>query len=148
MPLSAGRLLPVRTPWSGQNRLRQWNKMKKVGINLEQNKSEAEWIAAFDRFYDAATPLWFTWLGWAAILGVIHFVVEKTNSIGIRVVWGISWWLFLMYFINFFYRFELENLPWVKSAPLARLISILASGLLGGAVHLLLWSIVTEIGSK
>ena len=107
-------------------------------IDFKTKKTEAEWQRAIDRFWLALTPRWFEWLSWITILGVITFLAEKTNSSAMNLIKIISYIALFMYFQSFFFKFELENIPGIQSAGIARLISLLISGSLAVGVWLLL----------
>jgi hypothetical protein len=36
------------------------------------------------------TPIWFEWLGWFCTLGVVGYTAEKTNVLGLQIIYGIS----------------------------------------------------------
>jgi hypothetical protein len=42
------------------------------------------------------TPLWFEWLRWFLALGAIGFVAEKTHVLGLQIIYGISYVVFMM----------------------------------------------------
>jgi xanthine/uracil permease len=43
------------------------------------------------------TPTWFTWLRWFLALGAVGYVAEKTQNIGLQIIYGISFVAFYMF---------------------------------------------------
>jgi len=41
-------------------------------------------------------PIWFNWLRWFLMVGAVGYLAEKTNNIGLQIIYGIS-------YIAFFY---------------------------------------------
>jgi hypothetical protein len=42
------------------------------------------------------TPIWFEWLRWFLALGAVGFVAEKTQVLGLQIIYGISYVVFMM----------------------------------------------------
>ena len=57
-------------------------------------------LNTWKEFWDKATPIWFQYLGWFLALGAIGIAAEKTKSLGLIIVYGITYVFFFM-FINF-----------------------------------------------
>ena len=108
-------------------------------IDFDKKDTEAGWQARLDKFWLAATPRWFDWVGWLLILGALTFVAQKTSNMAVKIVTAISYALLFMYFQSYFYQFEFVNLPFVKRHPyFARAASLAISGLLGLGVYFLI----------
>ena len=115
-------------------------------IDLKEKKSEAEWQRTVDRFALAATPKWFEWLGWVLILGALTFLEKKVDSVALHILLGISGGLFVLYFFNFFYQFEFENIPFIKSPAVARIVSIVLAGAIGTGLWFLFRAVIDVLG--
>jgi hypothetical protein len=84
---------------------------KRKRIDLRARKTEPEWAAAWGPISISLAPKLFEWAGWAFLLGGIRYMGDATGLIGVRaidVVLTFSLWL---YFLEFFYRFEIVGFP-------------------------------------
>jgi len=117
-------------------------------IDLKVKKTESEWQRAIEKFALAAVPKWFEWLGWVLILGVLTFVARETNSVAVKIILGISGGLFFLYFSNVFYRFEWENIPFVRSRAVARIVSIALAGGIGVGLWFLFERVIDVLGER
>lgn len=77
-------------------------------VNIAAKKTEDEWAYALQSFLEKVTPLWFTWVGWMTALGGISYVAEKTGSVPLTVIEGISRGLLSSYFAYYFASFRVE----------------------------------------
>ena len=109
-------------------------------INFSAEKTEHEWQTTSDAFFLAATPKLYEWLRWVITLAAISYVQHKSHSTAISVLLGVTYALTFSYFMVFFYQFKFTGLPVLKTPRAARLVSIILSGLLGGAT----WYLVRE----
>lgn len=103
---------------------------KKIEIDLQRKETEAGWIAIIDRFSLQATPRWFNWVAWLFALGAIHFLHDRSPSIITGAILGISYLLLFSYFFAFFCRYEIRGIPFLTNPKLARLVSLVISGIL------------------
>lgn len=51
---------------------------EKIPVNISERKTEDGWMNAQDDFFLSATPIWFEWLKWMAILGVIRVIADES----------------------------------------------------------------------
>ncbi len=110
-----------------------------IDVDLFKKRTEYESQQAWDKFWLAFGPKWFTWLGWVLILGAFQFVAVKVDNFSLRAVNGLSFMVLLCYFQCFFYQFKFINLPLTKDRPkVARLVSLLISAVLALGVMILL----------
>jgi hypothetical protein len=71
------------------------NEPKKV--NLSAKKTEAEWGKAMDDFFLYSTPIWFEWLKWIAITGVLQVAAAKTHDVFIQFAIIIIFFLYILH---------------------------------------------------
>jgi len=43
------------------------------------------------------TPIWFEWLGWFLALGAVGYIAERTQVVGLQIIYGISYIAFMMF---------------------------------------------------
>jgi hypothetical protein len=43
------------------------------------------------------TPTWFNWLRWFLMVGTVGYLAEKTNNLGLQIIYGISFIAFFMF---------------------------------------------------
>ncbi len=117
-------------------------------IDFDEKDTEAGWQKRLDKFWLAAAPKWFEWIGWLFLLGALKFVEKKTSNFTVTVISNVSYVLLFMYFQSHFYQFEFVNIPFVKKHPkLARFTSLGISGLLGIGIFLLISYSIAEFKS-
>lgn len=117
-------------------------------IDFDAKDTEAGWQARLDKFWLAATPQWFDWVGWLLIMGALTFVSQETLNIAVKIIVAISYGLLLMYFGSYFYQFEFINLPFVKRYPkVARVTSLAISGLLFLGTYFLIRFSIADFAS-
>ena len=93
------------------------------------------------------TPIWFNWMGWVIILGTLSYLSEKTGSIPVSVLFWISYILLFLYLTKYFYQFDWENFPFIKSPKISFVISVLLSAFLGWFSWYLFSSVVEVLNS-
>jgi len=111
---------------------------KEIDFSIEKN--EYEWQTTFDSFFLAATPEFYEWLRWVITLAAVSYVQRKSHSMAITVLLGVAYALSFSYFMAFFHQFKFTGFPLLKNPRADRFVSILLSGLLGGAT----WYLVSE----
>lgn len=114
-------------------------------IDFDKKKSEEEWLTPLHKFFLAATPKWFNWLGWVFILGALSILAEKSQSMAVTIIYAISFIFFMNYFMIYFYQFEFHNLPFIRNNVVAGIISILFTALLGAGLFLLFNSLAHSL---
>ena len=87
----------------------------RIELDLQTQKTEGEWQSTLDRFWLAVTPLWFTWLEWVALLGVLSYLAETTRATVLMVAVSLSYTALFFYFFAVFFRLEIRGFPRVKS---------------------------------
>jgi len=103
--------------------------LDKQQIDLQKERSEPEMQEVLDRFYLAATPKYFEWLGWVAALAAVTYLKNKHGGFALSAILTIGYVLLFSYFQAFFYRFELVvNKKW--SARTRRWFSLGLSAIL------------------
>ena len=120
------------------------NEHEPIKIDLRRQETEAGWIAVQDRLGLKATPVWFNWIGWIIALGALHYFHDKSQSIAIAIIIGISYVLLWFYFIGFFFRFEIKGIPFLAKPRIARLISFIISGSFAFAA----WQVATTVARE
>jgi hypothetical protein len=106
-------------------------------VDLGVDKTEEEWGEAMGEFFLNATPLWFDWLKWVIIIGVIKVVADKTQDPLVQLSLGISYIFLMLYLMGFFYRIDF-HIPSIKSEGKRLIISALLSGLLSTSIFIFL----------
>jgi hypothetical protein len=43
------------------------------------------------------TPVWFNWLRWFLTLGAVGYTAQKTQNVGLQIIYGISYVAFFMF---------------------------------------------------
>ena len=109
-------------------------------IDLSAKKTESQWQEEVDTFVLAAAPKLYEWLRWVITLAALTYVELKTKSAAVTVLLAVTSSLTFLYFLSFFYRFQIKGLPFLKNPRAARFASLLISGLLGGIT----WYLVNE----
>lgn len=105
-------------------------------VDFSAKKTEAEWLAASDRFWLAVTPKLFEWLGWVALLAGVSFVQKKTESGWLLLFLVLCTVSLMFYFFALFAKFEFTGFL-SSHRNVQRFISIcLSSALAGGAYYL------------
>lgn len=107
----------------------------KIEVDFSRKETEAGWIEVVDRFGLNAAPVWFTWIGWIFALGALQFFFEKSRSVSLAAVIGVSYFLLWLYFWGFFFRFRFKGLPFSRRPAFAKFFSILISS----ALAILFW---------
>ena len=121
---------------------------RKMKIDFNTKKTEADWQRVFDDFCIKATPKWFEWLGWVLILGALTFLTELTQNTILSITSWFSYFALFLYLQSFFFSLDFHGLPFVKSEKIRRLMSLLISGILALCVWLFLIKLVSEISGK
>lgn len=117
-------------------------------IDLGSKKTEAEWQKTVDDFCKKATPLWFQWLEWLLILGVVTYLAEQSESALLKAVSGLSYWMLFLYLQALFFSLEFYGFPWTKSERARRIVSLVLSALLCLAFWWIFAHLVSEIKGK
>ncbi|MEP2802577.1 MAG: hypothetical protein ABJZ76_11610 [Alphaproteobacteria bacterium] len=121
------------------------NDQKKIKIDLKRKETEASWIAILDHFSLRAAPTWFSWISWVLALGALHFLHSKSDSFVLAAVIAISYSLTWLYFVGFFFQFEIKGVPFLKANSVSTFISLSASGLLAASAWIAATFIAREI---
>jgi hypothetical protein len=114
-------------------------------IDLSAAKTETEIQKAQDKFFLKVTPLWFDWIKWVIIIGVIQVVADKTQDISIHLILGLSYLFLMLYMVAFFYQIEFHGIPLIKSEGKRRIVSGILSGLLSMGVFYLLNHLANQL---
>jgi hypothetical protein len=117
-------------------------------IDLKARKSETEWQQILDVFWKKATPQWFDWLEWILILAVIDYVAQRTHSVVLKFVSGLSYSALFFYLQSFFFSLKFKGLPLVKSDNARRLVSLSISALLTMVVWLFFRSLLAQLRGR
>ena len=80
-------------------------------VNISAKKTEAGWAEANDNSFLSATPIWFDWLEWITILGIVQVVADKTQDQYVKLISSLSYAFLAFYLFAFFYRFEFVGIP-------------------------------------
>lgn len=91
------------------------------------------------------TPIWFQWLGWILILGTLTLLYERTGNVATGCIVLFSHILFFYFFVKYFYQFDWQSFPFIKSQKIAFIISVLLSGIIGYFVWSLFYSVIETL---
>jgi hypothetical protein len=115
-------------------------------VDPRTKKSEAAWIESWDRFFLAATPKIFQWLGWCVLLGAVELVREASGSVALAAIQGTCIAALWFYFVAYFNRIEvvgvLGNRPWA-----ARFVATVISSAMAGLAYWVSQIAVAALGS-
>jgi hypothetical protein len=117
-------------------------------INFNAKKTEAQWQNTIDEFWKKLTPLWFDWLQWILVLGVIGFLAEQTRNIILLITYAFSYIALFFYLQGFFFSIEFKGFLRTKSKRVQRIASIVLSGILLIGVWFLLSSLILLVKGK
>ena len=117
-------------------------------VDLGAKKTEAEWQETIDDFWKRVTPLWFQWLEWLLILGVVAYLAKQTQTVVLKLVSGLSYAMLFLYLQALFYSVEFYGFPLIKSERVRRIASLILSAALSIALWLLFKSFVSAIQGK
>ena len=101
-------------------------------VDLAAKKTETDWQAAIDKFWLAATPEIFKWLGWVVALAVLKLIDEKSGSKTVSATRGLCFVAMIFYFNAFFFQFVFVNPPIVRNPKVRWFVSLAISGGLAG----------------
>jgi hypothetical protein len=116
------------------------NKRKRIDVRVK--KTEAGWIDWMDKITFTNVPKWFDFIEWLFLLGAMSYLVEKTNSVYIKIIYAISYVFLSIYVFRYFLSIDYILFPFIKSVKIQLLISVILGGLLGYASHLLIQKII------
>ena len=117
-------------------------------INFNVKKTEKEWQNSWDQFWIAITPLWFDWLQWILVLGVLGYIAKQTQNLFLAIIYVFSYMAFYSYLQGIFYSLEFQGLPFVKTKRAQRIMSLLLSGIMAIAVWFLISNVISELQGK
>jgi hypothetical protein len=108
-----------------------------------ENKSfEQDVQRKLDSFWLQATELWFKWLAWSMLVGVISYIEEKTGNQVIGILKVLSYMALLMYWQAFFFSRRFDLFPLLKRELSRRIIYLVISGLLAFAVSMIISQLI------
>lgn len=115
-------------------------------------KTEAEWIEATDSFFLKYTPLWFKFVGWLILLGVLKYIEQASHSKLVGLIYALSFLGLYFYLQALLYNFPFfKFLPskFIRSERFAFIFSITTAALLLFLLHFyLLEKIITDLSAK
>jgi hypothetical protein len=117
-------------------------------IDLNTKKTELQWQETIDSFWKKVTPLWFDWLQWVLVLGVIGYIAQESRSTALAVCYEFSYIALFFYLQGLFFSIEFQGLPLLKSKRAQRITSFVLSGLLSLAIWFFLARIISELRGK
>jgi len=110
----------------------------KIVVDFAAQKTEAGWQSVWDSFWLRFTPHWFTWIGWATLLGGLGYLWRVTKLTSVLIATVLSGVFILMYFYSFFFRFDFRNVPLVgRHRKASILVSLILCGALSTGAYLL-----------
>jgi hypothetical protein len=121
--------------------------MEPLKVDLSAKKTEPEWLRAWDDFWLATTPKVFEWLRWAITLAAVQYIAKKTHSTAAYVVLMVGFIAMLNFYFAYFGRIRFVGFSWPASETGRRLVSTMASVLLGCGTYWLIRLIVDAIVS-
>jgi hypothetical protein len=117
-------------------------------IDMNSKKTEPRWQEVIDNFWKKVTPLWFDWLQWVLVLGVLGYVANQTKNIILVIIYAFSYMAFFFYMQSTFFSIEFVGFNGIKSLRIQRVLSIVISGSLSIAIWLLLSNVIIQIQGK
>lgn len=84
-----------------------------IEVDLRERRTNPAWARTYERFFLAATPKFFEWIGWVFVLGALQYSREASGSSILAIVEGIATVLLYMYFFSFFVRIKVVGWPFV-----------------------------------
>ncbi len=67
------------------------------------------------------TPTWFNWLRWFLMVGTVGYLAEKTNNIGLQIIYGISYIAFYMFITTTIS--DILNIKFIKNQAFNKIIT-------------------------
>ena len=103
-------------------------------VDFRAKKSEAEWLQTWDRFFLAATPKLFEWLGWCVLLSAVGIVRQVSGNAVLAIIQTVCIAALWFYFAAYFNRMELVG--FLRPKPkVARFASIVISSAVAGIAY-------------
>jgi len=112
-----------------------------IKIDFSHKETEAGWLQLIDDFGRKAAPVWFNWIAWIFLLGLLEYLFKKSHSVIVGVTIGISYLLLLLYFQWFFCRIDFKNVPVLCRIQNKIFISVFLSVIMG----FLFWKAAIQI---
>ena len=117
-------------------------------INFKAKKTELQWQEDFDNFWIKATPLWFDWLQWIIVLGVLSFFAQQSKNIVLLITYAFSYIALFFYLQGIFFSLEFKGFPLLKSKRWQKAISIVVSGILSFSIWYFLTNLILQLQGK
>ena len=117
-------------------------------IDFNEKKSELKWQETLDNFWKRVTPLWFDWLQWILVLGVIGYLAQQTRSVVLYISYIFSYGALLSYLVALFYSLAFTGFPLIKSKRIKRIASLITSGILTFIIWFLLSNLISQLKGK
>jgi hypothetical protein len=117
-------------------------------INFKARKTELQWQEDFDNFWVGAMPLWFDWLQWIIVLGVVSFLAQQSRNIVLLITYTFSYIALFFYLQGIFFTIEFKGFPLMKSKRLQKVISIVISGILSFSIWYFLTNLILRLQGK
>lgn len=120
--------------------------MSKKDFKTKENIRQS--IKTWDNFWIKVTPIWFDWMQWILVLGLVGYLVEQTRNIVLFIVYSFSYISFYFYIQGIFYAVDFQGFPFIKSKRAQRGASIILSGIIAIIVWFLISSVISELKGK
>jgi hypothetical protein len=117
-------------------------------VDFKARKTEKKWQETLDSFWKKATPLWFDWLQWILVLGVIGFLAQQSRNIVLIITYAFSYIALFFYLQGMFFSVEFKGFPFLKTKRTQRITSLILSGILSIAIWYLLSRVISQIQGK
>lgn len=117
-------------------------------IDFNARKTELEWQETLDNFWKRATPLWFDWLQWILVLGVIGYLAQQSRNVILIITYVFSYIALFFYLQGIFFSLEFKGLLLIKSKRAQRIASLILSGILSLAIWLFLAGLISQVQGK
>jgi len=117
-------------------------------IDFSVRKTELGWQETLDNFWKRVTPLWFDWLQWILVLGVIGYLAQQSRNVIIIITYTFSYVALFFYLQGLFFSLEFRGLPLIRSKRAQRIASLILSGILSLAIWLFLASLISQIQGR
>ena len=117
-------------------------------IDFKTEKTDQQRIEDWDNFWIKITPIWFDWMQWVLVLGLIGYLVEQTKNTILSVIYGFSYISFYAYIQGIFYSMNFQGFPFIQSERAQRGASTILSGIIAILIWFLISSVISELKGK
>jgi len=89
------------------------------------------------------TPIWFNWLRWFLAVGTVGYLAERTNNIGLQIIYGISYIAFYMFITTTIS--DILNVKLIKNQLLNKITTLCIALVILSATYFVLYQSIKEL---